>query len=121
MARKTIAVDFDGVIHGYESGWKGAGECPDAPVPGAAEFLRAAVADDRFDVIVFSTRAEQVDGLFAIRNYIGGLVGLDVARHINIVSSKPKAVIYIDDRGYRFCGMFPSLDEIDEFKPWNKS
>lgn len=120
MQKKTIAVDFDGVIHSYTSGWKGAGECPDPPVPGAAEFLRAAVADERFDVVVFSTRAEQVDGLFAIRTYLGDLVGLDVASQIKIVSSKPKAVIYIDDRGWQFDGSFPHLDRIDSFTPWNK-
>ena len=37
---KTILLDFDGVIHSYTSGWKGAGVIPDPPVPGAIDFLR---------------------------------------------------------------------------------
>ena len=30
------------------------------------------------------------------------------------------ADVYIDDRGLGFDGTFPNLDEIKEFKPWNK-
>ena len=39
-ARKPIiCLDFDGVIHSYTSGWKGAAVIPDPPVPGALEFI----------------------------------------------------------------------------------
>jgi hypothetical protein len=33
---------------------------------------------------------------------------------------KPKATLYIDDRGWQFNGTFPTLDEIEVFLPWNR-
>ena len=34
-----LCLDFDGVIHSYSSGWKGADVIPDPPVPGALRFI----------------------------------------------------------------------------------
>lgn len=39
MFKKIIAVDFDGVLHSYISGWKGARNIPDPPTPGAIRWL----------------------------------------------------------------------------------
>jgi hypothetical protein len=40
LSRKPVlCLDFDGVIHGYQSGWQGANVIPDPPVPGAIEAL----------------------------------------------------------------------------------
>lgn len=54
----TLTLDFDGVLHSYTSGWKGADVIPDPPVPGAIEFLREALK--HFKVCVCSSRC--VDG-----------------------------------------------------------
>ena len=35
----TVALDFDGVIHWYRSGWQG-GKIYDPPMPGAIEAIR---------------------------------------------------------------------------------
>src|SRR5690606_9529026 len=53
--RKTLAIDFDGVLHAYTSGWQGALEIPDPPVEGAIAWLEAAA--ERFDLAIFSVRA----------------------------------------------------------------
>lgn len=38
--KQTVVFDFDGVIHSYTSGWKGATVIPDPPVPGIKEAIK---------------------------------------------------------------------------------
>lgn len=52
--KPILCLDFDGVIHSYASGWKGANVIHDPPVPGAIAFLREAVQS--FRVAIFSGR-----------------------------------------------------------------
>ena len=40
-----LAIDFDGVLHSYSSGWKGSRNIPDPPVDGAIEWLNGLVSD----------------------------------------------------------------------------
>jgi len=54
MADKTIAVDFDGVIHGYSKGWWD-GTIYDPPMPGALDGLRALM--EHYAVFVHTTRS----------------------------------------------------------------
>lgn len=131
----TIAVDFDGVIHSYESGWQGATNIPDPPVPGAMEFLAYLCNDSvGVDVVIFSSRAKTWRGRAAIRDWLwkysdeewqAGYAYRGI-ESIKITATKPAAVVYIDDRGHRFEGTFPALDPASikalvERKPWNKT
>lgn len=60
MSKPIISVDFDGVLHGYSSGWKGPRTIPDPPVPGAIDFLLRAV--EHFEVHIFSSRSRYLLG-----------------------------------------------------------
>lgn len=124
--RKTIAVDFDGVIHSYVSGWQGESTIPDPPVEGAIEWLHRAV--QVFEVEIFSARARTHRGKFAIRRWLKdqagnlyydspGSVGIEEVR---VTAIKGAASVYLDDRGMNFSGTFPSLEAIAEFEPWGK-
>jgi hypothetical protein len=117
--QKTVCVDFDGVLHSYTSPWTTAEEIPDPPVPGALEFLTQAV--QRFKVVVFSTRGKKWSGCVAMQDWLSkwGLPD-EVVVKIGFTATKPPAVVYIDDRAWHFKGTFPTMAEIDEFKPWNK-
>lgn len=117
--RKTIAVDFDGVIHSYLSPWTSPECISDPPVPGALSFLQEAVA--RFDVVIFSVRAQHETGVRAIAWWLvhHGLPQ-DVVAQLRITHEKPKAIVYLDDRAWRFTGQFPSLDQLDAAVPWNR-
>lgn len=131
----TIAIDFDGVIHSYTSGWQGGHVIPDSPVPGSIEFLAYLCEDGRgVDVVIFSSRAKTWRGRRAIRAWLqkhGGAhwhddgMGVPGIESIKITAVKPAAVVYIDDRAHRFEGTFPeltrqSIAELIDRKPWNK-
>lgn len=66
--RPILVLDFDGVIHSYSSGWKGARIIPDQPVPGAGKFLLQAV--QRFKVAILSSRSHQWGGRRAMKAYV---------------------------------------------------
>lgn len=118
--RKTIALDFDGVIHSYTTPWSIPTVIPDDPVPGALNFIREAI--HKYDVVIFSVRAKNRASRKAIYRWFRDH-GLEkrVLDQLEITSDKPKATIYIDDRGWRFEGEFPSLELIRKLKPWNRT
>ncbi len=126
--KPILSIDFDGVIHSYTSGWKGADNIPDPPVPGAIEFLREAVK--HFKVNIFSSRSHLPGGQQAMRTWLGQEILLDEPTvimqdppwfsEIEWPVNKPSAFLTIDDRALTFTGKFPTVDEIKAFKPWNK-
>ena len=117
----TIICDFDGVIHSYTSGWKGADVIPDPPVPGAIEWINEMA--NHFQIAIFSSRSGQDGGIDEMRKYMMKH-GLDTEHlrenRVFFAKDKVPALMSIDDRGFRFNGTFPSKLEIDSFKPWNK-
>lgn len=125
---KTLCLDFDGVVHSYASGWKGARTIPDPPTPGAIEaidrYLRAG-----FGVVIHSSRARYFGGIRAMRAWLkkhagalwypdpaGGL-GLEAVR---FTRWKPAALVTLDDRALTFTGTWPSAKDLASFQPWNK-
>lgn len=113
---KAVAIDFDGVLNTYSSGWKGPAYTDD-PVPGAASAITR-LWEDGFRIIIYSTRANTPEGVQAIRDFIDNKLGLDGSR-VEITDRKPIAESYIDDRAIRFSGDWPkTLRELRTFKPW---
>ena len=66
--KPILCLDFDGVIHSYASGWKGARNIPDAPVPGALQFIVEAL--EHFDVHIFSSRSNYIFGRGAMKRWL---------------------------------------------------
>lgn len=135
MGKPILCLDFDGVIHSYTSGWKRADVIPDPPVPGAADFI--IMAQHEFDVCIFSSRSHQPGGVEAMKLYIGRMLwdyyddgdGLDIIQKaavdeaiqsIKYPLNKPAAMITLDDRAVTFKGIWPSIESLKAFKPWNK-
>lgn len=127
MRRPTISVDFDGVLHSYTSGWKGASVIPDPPVLGAIEWLTYLTQD--FDVVVCSARASRPWGWWAIRRWLRRelfahwgahpVIADDALAAIRVSNRKPAAIVYVDDRAWRFDGKhFPSVAELKAHRPW---
>lgn len=148
--KPILCLDFDGVIHSYTSGWKGARCIPDPPVPGALQFIIKALDAD-YDVVIHSSRARYFGGIWAMRRWlrkhsevqvpreqwdevyqrmVPGFVyddlwdrdqwGMTSLRDVRFARWKPAALITIDDRGYRFDGTWPDPKAVMALKPWNK-
>lgn len=123
LGKPILCLDFDGVIHSYESGWKGADIIPDPPVAGAADFIVA--AQEHFAVSIYSSRSGQDGGIDAMKRYVHKII-LDADYdgscfdNIQWPTEKPPALITIDDRALCFDGTWPRIDDLRSFQPWNK-
>lgn len=116
MGKSALAIDFDGVLHSYTSGWKGHDCVPDVPTLGAREFI-AAVTAGGYEPIVHSSRASSPAGRAAVKDWLRahGFPPLEVTQF------KPAALVYIDDRAWRFEGRWPTPDELTAAAlPWTK-
>jgi len=118
MLKKTLCLDFDGVIHSYTSGWQGADVIPDPPVPGAIEFIRKAL--ETFKVVIYSSRSHELGGITAMKNWLEEYADLDLVDALDFPTYKPSAFITIDDRALTFNGTWPDMKTLLDFQPWNK-
>lgn len=106
-AERSIAVDFDGVIHQYSRGWH-TKDIYDPPMAGAFEGLKALSA--AYGVFILSARP--VDEILPwCRKHFANLrfcrIGPKVTYWnrrgvIGVTNRKLPALAYIDDRGIRF-------------------
>ncbi len=115
---KSICLDFDGVVHSYVRPWTTAEDIRDAPVPGAFEFINTAIAMG-YHVVIQSVRANTLAGQKAIQFWLRDH-GLEDWWKVRVTAEKPKALVYVDDRGYRFTGVFPTVEELVLMRPWNR-
>ena len=108
--RKTLAVDFDGVIHAYRRGWQD-GTIYDPPVPGVRDALR--ILQQTYEIVIFTTCVDSKivaglpqDGqLGAVHEWLQThQIPFDRVHH---GTGKPIASLYIDDNALRFTGDWP--------------
>ncbi len=113
---ENVVFDFDGVIHSYSSGWKGATVIPDPPVPGIRETILE--LSTRYFVVIVSSRCIFPGGAKAIREWLDKY---DIQGVEDILPEKPPARCYIDDRAIRFDGNAELLvEQVDKFVPWTQ-
>ena len=126
---KTVAIDFDGVIHDYEGGWQGYDVISGKPVPGVIEdILRLRAAG--YTVVVMTSRALDPFGASVVREWLEahglsvGRGGLDPRESwdsfdiFEITARKAVAMCYIDDRGVTFRPGMDLVDTVRNFTPW---
>lgn len=128
-----ICVDFDGVIHSYASGWKGADVIPDEPVPGAIDWLIAHLpVPDALGMapeyvgpepVIYSARSSQRGGIKAMKAWLVKHGVSEWYFRDNILKfpeTKPPAFLTLDDRCICFDGRFPTSAEMLAFTSWQK-
>lgn len=92
--KKTIAIDFDGVIHKYSKGFRGLDNAYDPPMPGT-EYALKELYDEGYTLKILSSRPKEV--------IYPWLKKYGLSEYITEVSNhKFPATVYIDDRGFLF-------------------
>ena len=111
---KNLAIDFDGVIHNFDKGYYD-GTCYGDPIPGSLEALRT--LSKQYNIVIFTAKAK------SDRPLVNGMTGTQLVKEwlekhqvldcvSEIVSEKPRAVLYVDDNGYRFDNWSSTLNFI---------
>lgn len=98
--KKTIAIDFDGVIHKYSKGWQN-GKLYDKPVEGSLEAMLELYAKG-YKIVVFTTREDTTSVRGYIFKWYNELYPDQETFAFEVTNKKPPAIAYIDDRGIRF-------------------
>lgn len=116
-----ICVDFDGVIHSYSSGWRGVDVIADAPVRGAIEWLEEMLQAENVKPVIYSSRSKNPEGIEAMKNwFFDHGMDYELLKKLEFPTQKPAAFLTIDDRAICFEGLFPTREDVLNFKPWNK-
>lgn len=115
-SRRTIAVDFDGVIANYD-GWKGPGV-----LGNPREDVVKALCDlsvEGWKIIIHSTRGEEELGGYLARHAIP-YDEINRNSDYRTTGFKPVADIYWDDRSVCYSGDARNdLEQIRNFRTWN--
>ena len=113
--KKTIAVDFDGVIADYE-GW-GDGT-PGSPRPDVVEVLRT-LRVEGWSILVYSCRSVELLEKY-LRQHDIPFDLVNPPSPYSDTSGKPLATVYWDDRALRYSGNASvDLKAIRDFRTWN--
>lgn len=114
----NIGIDFDGVIHNDDKGFFD-GTIYGDPIEGSLESIKE--LSKKFNIIVFTAKAK------SDRPLINGKSGIELVRDWlkkngieqyvkEITAEKPRAIVYIDDKGYRFNNWKDTLAFINSIK-----
>lgn len=119
---RTVAIDFDGVIHAYSKGWHD-GSIYDEPIPGAFEAIQR-LQWEGIAVFVHTTREELSVASWLNEHRVMAVTGANADRptfwnstEVVLVSNyKLPAIAYIDDRGIRFQDWRQALGDLEKFE-----
>lgn len=118
---KTLAVDFDGVVHAYSRGWDD-GTIYDPPLPGALEALANLM--HICAVYIHSSRTPHDDivdwltthGVPAVTDYMADHPAFwSDQTKVLVTNRKLPAAAYIDDRAVRFTSWPQTLADLDRY------
>lgn len=115
----TLAVDFDGVVHGYSRGWQD-GRIYDPPLPGALDGLRQLMCSEAVFILtsrdVGAVSSWLLERGFSIRTGYDGPFWNEQGVLL-VTNHKLPARAYLDDRAVRFTSWPQALRDLGDFTP----
>tara|TARA_R100001126_G_C4798967_1_gene135827 strand:+ start:323 stop:709 length:387 start_codon:yes stop_codon:yes gene_type:complete len=111
----NLAIDFDGVIHDNNKGYHD-GTCYGKPIKGSIEAIKK--LSKRFKIIIFTAKAKkdrpEVDGKTGCMLVDEWLQKYKIRKYISLITSeKPRALLYIDDKGHHFKSWEKTLNYVN--------
>lgn len=114
---KTIAIDFDGVIHSFEFGFHD-GTIYGTPLPGSLESIKKIA--EKYKIVIYTAKAKKD------RPLINGKTGTELVWEwlkkyeidtliADVTAEKPRAVCYIDDKAIQFINWNQALNDLSTF------
>jgi len=99
----NLAIDFDGVIHNFNKGFYD-GTCYGEPLPGSLDAIRE--LSQKYNIVIYTAKAKPdrplINGKTGTQLVEEWLKKYNVLQYIDYVTAeKPRAILYIDDNGYR--------------------
>jgi len=101
---KNLGIDFDGVIHDDNLGFHD-GTIYGKLIEGSLESIK--FLSNSFNIIIFTAKAKKdrplVNGKTGTELVEEWLLKHDILKYVSdITAEKPRALLYIDDKGFRF-------------------
>ena len=101
---KNLGIDFDGVIHNDDLGFHD-GTVYGEPIEGSLESIK--FLSNFFTIIIFTAKAKKdrplVNGKTGAELVGEWLLKHDILKYVSdITAEKPRAFLYVDDKGFRF-------------------
>jgi ribonucleotide monophosphatase NagD (HAD superfamily) len=113
-----IAIDFDGVIHKNSKGFYD-GTVYDPPIEGAIETIKK--LSEKYTIVIFTAKVKPdrplVNGKTGTQLVEEWLKKYDVFQYVDYVTAeKPRAILYIDDNGYRHTNWVDTLKFMESYE-----
>jgi phosphoheptose isomerase len=110
----NIGIDFDKVIHACSKGYHD-GTIYDDPIPGSKQALE--VLSQKYNIIINTCKAKPdrglVDGKPGVELVWEWLKKHDMDKYVTkVTAEKPRAVAYIDDKGFRFTNWNTCIEQL---------
>lgn len=120
MKKKTICIDFDGVLHDYSEGYKGKDVFGDM-IPNADKATQL-LKKKGWTIIIYTTRPKtaKLEKWLKDKGIAYDYINENPNQPEDSKGGKLIADIYLDDRGMQFRGDWSEwlMEEIASFQPW---
>jgi hypothetical protein len=114
---KTIAIDFDGVIHSFELGYHD-GTIYGTPIDGSIESIKKIA--EKYNIVIYTAKAKKdrplVNGKTGTELVWEWLEKYGISQYVkDVTAEKPRCVCYIDDKAIQFNNWTQALNDLTKF------